>query len=344
MLHLFSTERGMMGQINVTFNRCISNNKRYTDCINLAVGEKIFKPEKLSNREISLSGKRKNGNGVYEKYRDCSKCYDNGMTSVIIAIENQTEIHQAMVLRKMIYDAYEYDEQLMKIRSTHHQAKGLKDAEYIAGFSKTDSIIPVITICVYFGKSPWDAPLRLHDLMDFDNFPEDTRGIIKNLVNDYQIIVLDVCHMPEKLLDIMDSDLKHLFYMVRYSGDKKSMQSYIEENKDEMCNMEEDLYDAITSYTHTKELDKIKTRVQNNKGGINMCKAFDDLMKDERIAGRREGRAAGEKNGMKMGIKKGTERVNTLNQFLIRDGRQEDLLKSITNSVFQKRLFTEYQI
>lgn len=104
------------------------------------------------------------------------------------------------------------------------------------------------------------------------------------------------------------------------------------ENFSEMCDMEEDLYNAIVVYTHTKELDKIKDCVRNDKGGINMCKAFDDLMKDERKAGH------------KAGMKKGTERVNMLNRYLVRDGREADLMKSVSNKVFQKKLFAEYGI
>lgn len=152
------------------------------------------------------------------------------------------------------------------------------------------------------------------------------------MVNNYHLTVIDIRHMPQEMFDIMESDLKHLFAMLRLSHDKKAMKAYINQNLEAMCDMEEDLYNAIVVYTHTKELEKIKENVRNEKGGINMCKAFDDLMQDERRAGHRAG------------MKKGTERVNQLNQRLVRDGREEDLLKSISNKVFQKKLFAEYGI
>lgn len=159
-----------MGQQNATFNRCIRENKRFIDCINLAVGEKVFEAEYLKDKDTCLLGKRLNGTGTYEKHRDVIKFYDSPMASAIIAIESQSEVNTAMVVRKMIYDAYEYDCQLAKLRNDHHKAKDLKGAQYIAGFSKKDYIIPVITICVYLGKEKWDAPIYLHDLINFSTY------------------------------------------------------------------------------------------------------------------------------------------------------------------------------
>lgn len=317
-----------MGRVNATFNRCIQDNKRFADCINLAFGKKVVEANNFGEMDTSLLGRKNNKNDTYEKQRDVIKYYNIENAAIIFAIESQTEINNAMVLRKMIYDAYEYDKQLSKLRNEHYKLKDLKGAEYLAGFSKADKIIPIITVCVYFGKEKWDAPLCLYELINFNVFPTEQQKLLKQMIDDVHMILLDVRHMPEENFELMDSDLKHLFAMIRVSQDKRAMKAYIEENFSKMCDMEEDLYNAIVVYTHTKELEKIKESVRNEMGGINMCKAFDDLMKDER----------------KAGMKKGTERVNMLNRYLVRDGREADLLKSVSNKVFQKKLFAEYGI
>lgn len=48
--------------------------------------------------------------------------------------------------------------------------------------------------------------------------------------------------------------------------------------------------------------------------------------------------------GISNGITQGQDRVNRLNQYLIRDGRMNDMIKAVTDAVFQKQLFLEYGI
>ena len=63
-----------------------------------------------------------------------------------------------------------------------------------------------------------------------------------------------------------------------------------------------------------------------------MCKAWEDIKKDER------------KQGVKQGLEQGLERMNKLVQLLLADGRQNDLMKSTSDAVFQQKLFREYHI
>lgn len=61
-------------------------------------------------------------------------------------------------------------------------------------------------------------------------------------------------------------------------------------------------------------------------------------------AGLEAGRKAGLEAGLEAGLKAGTEKINCLNQFLLRDNRQDDLLKSISDPDFQKQLLEEYSL
>lgn len=94
-----------MGDSNVIFNKCMNENKRYAECFNMAVGRKIIVPEELYNMDKVFAGQRLNRQGTYEKRRDCIKAYGSQAVCAIIGIENQAEIHSAMVLRSFIYNA-----------------------------------------------------------------------------------------------------------------------------------------------------------------------------------------------------------------------------------------------
>ena len=54
-------------------------------------------------------------------YRDILKKSCKGMQYLLLGIENQSDIHYAMPIRNMIYDAIAYDEQLTSIRKKHRQ-------------------------------------------------------------------------------------------------------------------------------------------------------------------------------------------------------------------------------
>ena len=93
--------------------------------------------------------------------------------------------------------------------------------------------------------------------------------------------------------------------------------------------------DVIDVFTNMKDVrDKLQFTMNPESGEeeTNMCKAWEDIKKEER------------KQGVKQGVKQGAVRVNKLNQLLLADGRQDDLLKSITDLLFQQKLFREYHI
>ena len=65
-----------------------------------------------------------------------------------------------------------------------------------------------------------------------------------------------------------------------------------------------------------------------------MCKALEELMKDELEAKKNE--------GQDIGIKQGKERVNELTLKLSALGRIEDILKAASDEEYQEQLFREF--
>ena len=71
-----------------------------------------------------------------------------------------------------------------------------------------------------------------------------------------------------------------------------------------------------------------------------MCKALDDIKRHAEKKGGRKG----EKKGEKKGAEEMRRRTNILIQRLLAEGRQEDLLRSTSDSLFQQQLFRKYHI
>ena len=65
-----------------------------------------------------------------------------------------------------------------------------------------------------------------------------------------------------------------------------------------------------------------------------MCKALEELMKEELEAKKNE--------GQEIGIKQGKERVNELTLKLSALGRREDILKAASDEAYQEQLFREF--
>lgn len=85
-----------------------------------------------------------------------------------------------------------------------------------------------------------------------------------------------------------------------------------------------------------KELEKISTDKEKR------------LEYETRLKYRRDKHAAlyyatrvGREEGEKLGLEKGEKRINELNQYLIEQGRLEDLTRATLDSVYQKQLLQE---
>ena len=53
-------------------------------------------------------------------------------------------------------------------------------AEFLSGFYKTDKILPVVTLTLYFGADEWTAPRDLHSMLSTD-------GKILQYVDNYHL-------------------------------------------------------------------------------------------------------------------------------------------------------------
>lgn len=100
--------------------------------------------------------------------------------------ENQSKIHYAMPLRHMLGDAFSYLKEYNEIAKKYkgEKPRGTPD-EFLSKMKKSDRLHSVLTICIYYGETPWDGPRSLIDMLDI---PE----AFKPLISDYKFHLIEL--------------------------------------------------------------------------------------------------------------------------------------------------------
>ena len=266
-------------------------NTVFADAFNYLIfnGKKVIQPERLQELDttelVQLIAKGKNNkNESVQKYRDILKAAvimeDENADYLLLGIENQTEIHYAMPVRNMIYDALQYGNQVAAIAAQNvKEKKAPTRAEFLSGFYKADKLRPVITLVLHFGADPWDGATSLHEMMDLPL--EEMRTFIQ----DYKIHLIDPAALEPDELEKFSTSLREVLGCIKYSKDKEKLSSFIRNNTRMMLEINAArVIQAITNIT----LD-LSEEVEE----VDMCKAIDDMMQDSREEGKAEGRTEG---------------------------------------------------
>lgn len=104
-------------------------------------------------------------------------------------------------------------------------------------------------------------------------------------------------------------------------------------NADRFESIDDATYDLLCVMLHIGSLKSKKKHYRKSKGGtLNMCKAFEDWSKEERI------------KGEKIGSKRGEQKAFTLMSKLIQDNRLEEARRVADNAALRKKLYLEYGI
>ena len=204
-------------------------NTVFADAFNYLIfnGKKVIQPERLQELDttelVQLIVKGNNNkNESVQKFRDILKAAvimeDENADYLLLGIENQTEIHYAMPVRNMIYDALQYGNQVAAIAAQNvKEKKAPTRAEFLSGFYKADKLRPVITLVLHFGADPWDGATSLHEMMDFPL--EEMRTFIQ----DYKIHLIDPAALEPDELEKFSTSLREVLGCIKYSKDKEKL-------------------------------------------------------------------------------------------------------------------------
>ena len=303
------------------------NKERFADLINGYVyhGQQLISAEDILELDSVVSRIEGEGETLYADVYivDLLRKVRVRCHAVLVALQNQTEIHYAMPIRVMNTDAAGYHNQWRELQKVRRREKALSgSAEFLSGMKKEDRLVPIFTMVTYFGRRPWDGPKTLKDLLNISELDE----AIRKMIADYPMNLLEVRFFEN--LEWFHSDIRQVFGFLKYSYDKIQIKNFIEENRETFQDIEGDAYDLIGVMSDKNEFRRLKPKALKEGGKYDMSKAKEDMIQD----GRDEGRKAGMTN------------MNVLIQKLMRDNRQEELLRSTTDPVLQKKLFKEYSL
>ena len=262
-----------------------------------------IKGQELS-REVEVSIKRSqmhkhskrktDGSHSAQKHRDLLKfaamMQDSYANYVILGVENQMEVHYAMPVRNMVYDALQYDKQVAMIVADNRRNKRFSsgtmrnNGEFLSGFLRTDKILPVITLTLYFGTEPWDGPLSLREMYSIND------SKLLDFVPDYRVQLIQPMTLSEDDFEKFHTSLREVLQTIKYSVDAQKLTEYIAQNE-RMHRLDLSAANVINTVAG------IGLEIRQDRGKVDMCKAIEDLKAESREEGRAEGREEGHTKG-----------------------------------------------
>lgn len=319
-----------MGTKNVRTKKYIGNNEQFADLCNyfLFDGRQVIRPEDLVEKDVTELGLpfTEKGSQTIEKIRDllkaCTMKSANGVTYLIIGIENQTDIHYAMVVRNMVQDSLNYAAQVEALAQKHRKEKDLRGDEFLSGFSKEDTLVPVVTIVLYWKAGPWDGPRSLHEM-----FRIQDREILK-FVPDYHLNLI----VPEEIRDFnkFTTQLGAVLEYCQCSADKERLRKLRESKEKEGFLLDREAVEVLNECVNAG------IKLPEQEGVIDMCKAMDGLMEESRLEGLMEGRLEGEATG--------EARMGRLVHLLLSQNKIEEAMKVTTDEKVREEYYTLYRI
>jgi len=238
---------------------------------------------------------------IIQRYRDLLKhvtiMEDGELVYLLLGIENQAEVHYAMPVKNLVYDALQYARQVEQIGRRHKNErnyKGRSSGEYLSGFYKEDRIIPVITLVIFFSPEKWDGPLSLYDMMEMKS-PR-----VLSLVQDYKIHLVEPAALTREELEKFQSSLREVISFIKYSKDKKKLAELLERDK-KFKHLDPSAALVINTCT------RAEITIKEGEEEIDMCQAIEEMKRDSMEEGMQRGIEKGMQRGIEKGMQQGIE-------------------------------------
>lgn len=240
-----------MGKADISTQNYMKKNAHFADAFNyyLYHGKQVINPDDLAECDVTelalphgLGKKTMQVKKIRDVLKRCVVKRDKDTTYLLLGIENQSDIHYAMPVRNMLYDALNYAAQVSETASENRKEKDWDTSEeFLSGLKKTDKLIPVITLVIYFKAGKWDGPRSLHEMLSVRD-----REILK-YVSDYKLNLI----IPSEIehLEQFKTELKYMLGFIKESGSKKELVQYMEQNKKVFEDMDKESIDMVNVCT-----------------------------------------------------------------------------------------------
>jgi hypothetical protein len=259
-------------------------NKIFADLFNYFIysGEQVIDPgslEELDTREVDVPyGGKEGARQPVQRTRDVIKSViamkDRRTAYLLLAVEAQSNIHNAMPVKNMVYDALQYAKQVSNAAASHKRSGDYKETdgdEYLSGFMKQDRLLPVVTVVVYFDSKEWDGPMSVHEM-----FGEQDARILA-LVPDYRINLITPAAIREGDFEKFQSSLREVLSFIKYSQNADRLGEVLEmdEGFRHLGRAEVDVLNACVG---------AKLAMKENEEAIDVCLAIQKMKEEERIS------------------------------------------------------------
>ena len=270
-----------LGKIDVITKEYMKDPVIFADVFNkfLYHGKQVIKPESLiemDSAEVVVPYGEGKAGVPGQKYRDALKLMmtDGNIAYCILGCEDQGTIHYAMPVKNMLYDSMQYARQVTKAAKSHRQEKEHKPSsgEFLGGFYKTDRLIPVVTLVIYWGPDRWDGPLSLKEMYAAAD------DAIMQYVPDYKINLIAPEQMTDDEIKEFKTSLKEVMLYKKYSKDKAKLHEIAQEDPD-FLSMDRQAAEVINVTTNSR------LKYPEGKEKINMCLAIEEMRMDSEIKG-----------------------------------------------------------
>ena len=263
------------------------------------------------------------GNKMHNQFCDESfYLVKNGTIKAQYIIENETQMKQRQILRKMSYHGGAYRLQ----------------------FESKRPVYPVISFVIDWTRKSTRIPLSLHDLLAKNGMPQDEMHQIEN-------VKLNVYHMRNLSKKVRNRFTSDMGFVVDYLNDgnfeNRRNQKII--HAEALCQMME----ALTKDARFTDLIGELIKRQEEKGGeIVMCEYIDMLEARGEARGIKKGEVIGEKRGLKTGeiigekrgFQKGETRLANLIQYLLKEKNYDAISLASSDSGKRQELYRIYGI
>ena len=271
-----------MGQKDITQKNFEAYNDVFSDIVNgtLFDGREVIKPEALVDA-TAKSQYKADDNVIHEQERDVAKywtdknCY---IRLALLGVENQLAIDMDMPLRVIGYDGSSYRNEMNHDEIVIDEVTGKKHKIRRERY-------PVVTIVLYFGKTPWKKPLRLYDVLKISDE-------LKPFVSDYKINLIDVPRLTGEQVEKFTSDFQIIAdYFVQLSKNN----DYVP--KDKTIKHADSFLKLMSVLTQDDKYAEMGKKIAHEREGFNMCKVLDKA----EARGEARGKAIGEARGKAIG-------------------------------------------
>ena len=263
-----------MSEKDTVTKEYMQNRETFADAFNFYLydGEQVIKPEQLKPLDttaIALPYGEDGKSVPIQKYRDVLKMVtamtDDHAAYLILGIENQSKIHYAMPVRNMLYDSLQYTAQVDQIAKSHRSEKDKAESsdEFLSGFYRTDKLLPVFTLTIYWGADEWTAPKDLHSMLTAEP------GMLK-FIDNYHLHLITPASISDSDFTKFHSELNAALKFIKYSNDNQKLDKVLHDDV---------IYTDVS--WETAEVISIMTGTEipynKEKGRVNVCKAIEDM-------------------------------------------------------------------